>query len=54
MRMTTFLVPGVAHRARRGSPMTAGTRRIAQGLASICRVPPICDPHRIAAAGAVP
>jgi hypothetical protein len=57
MMMTAF-IPGAAPRARRDSPMTAGTRRIAHGLAPICRVPPICDPRRDqgrgAAAGAAP
>ena len=56
MTMAPF-IPGAAPRARHDSPMTAGTRRIAHGLAPICRVPPICEPRRdgrSAAAGAAP
>lgn len=58
MTVTISFRPGAARRAPCGSPMTAGTRRIATGVAPIRRVPPISDPRRdrrrSAVAGAAP
>ena len=58
MTVTMSPGPGAALHAPPASPMTAGTRRIAAGVAPICRVPPISDPRRdrcrSAIAGAAP